>query len=186
MNIKEIPHFLGFIIFLTLLSSATYAHASLEGHTINYSYIVPNIDTVYEEGAYMVPGGGVTISNIAGTYNTITILGNSLVVNYPIAVGPEMVSWVDAPFNGFRINAPDYIFSSFRLLSNTALVDDPEFFFDAHNLYVNWADIFWSANGGKITFAINTSAVPEVDAYILTLTGLGLVGVVQRRRKLNN
>lgn len=186
MKFREISIFFSFVAFLTLLTSATFAHASLEGHTINYSYIVPNVDTVYEEGAYFVPVDGVTISNIAGTYNTITILGNSLVVNYPIVVGPEMVSWLDAPFNGFKINAPDYIFSSFRLLSNTALVDNPEFFFDAHNLYVNWNGIFWSANGGKITFAINTSAVPEAEAYILTLIGLGLIGLLHKRRKKVN
>jgi len=34
--------------------------------------------------------------------------------------------------------------------------------------------------------AINTSAVPEAEAHILTLVGLGLIGLLHKRRKKVN
>jgi hypothetical protein len=158
---------------LTVLACSANA-AVFDNTTVTYQYLFPDTSTVFDHGSYYVPPAGVTIPNIAGSPAlTLNIQGNDLTLNSAVTG-----QFAPGAFNGFEITDPSVTFSSFSLLSNTALSGSPVLSFDTHDLWVNMQNL--GINPGTVQFAVN---VPEPETYAMLLAGLGLIGFIAYRRK---
>ncbi len=181
-------------------SVTSIAHAGIfDGNTINYQYYFPNLSTPYASagnGDYLVDTG-VEISNVVDGFGTLDFSGDEFVISF--AHGGN---FSPTAFNGFAISdvsASINPFTSFSLVSNTAVSGTPILSFDANHLYVNWAGL--NFNRGELVFSVSSlaplpnshpvtsfsrtiSPVPEPDTYALLLVGLGLVGYSARRKQI--
>lgn len=170
-----------------------------DGHTVNYQYYFPNLSTPYASagnGDYLVDTG-VEIANVVDGFGTLDFSGDEFVISF--AHGGN---FSPTAFNGFAISdvsASINPFTSFNLVSNTAVSGTPILSFDANHLYVNWAGL--NFNRGELVFSVSSltthpnshpvtsfsrtiSPVPEPDTYALLLVGLGLVGYSARRKQI--
>ena len=187
-------------VAVCLGSVTSIANAGVfDGHTVNYQYYLPNLSTPYASagnGDYRVDTG-VEISNVVDGFGTLDFSGDEFVISF--AHGGN---FSPTAFNGFAISdvsASINPFTSFNLVSNTAVSGTPILSFDANHLYVNWAGL--NFNRGELVFSVSSltthpnshpvtsfsrtiSPVPEPDTYALLLVGLGLVGYSARRKQI--
>ena len=125
-----------------------------DGHTVNYQYYFPNLSTPYASagnGDYLVDTG-VEISNVVDDFGTIDFSGDKFVISF--AHGGN---FSPTAFNGFAISdvsASINPFTSFSLVSNTAVSGTPILSFDANHLYVNWAGL--NFNRGELVFSVSS------------------------------
>ena len=186
------------ITFATWCSLIGVATAGIfDGQTIHYQYYFHTPDTLYSHAAngdHLV-GSGVEITNIVDGYGTMNFSGDEFVVNFD-----RGTSFNPAAFNGFVISdLHDSInsFTSFNLVSNTGVEGTPVLNFDSDHLSVNWQGLGF--HGGSLVFTTShlpdlattdfattdfaTNPAPEPETYALLITGLGLIGLIARRRK---
>lgn len=187
-------------VAICLGSVTSIANAGVfDGHTVNYQYYLPNLSTPYASagnGDYRVDTG-VEIANVVDGFGTLDFSGDEFVISF--AHGGN---FSPTAFNGFAISdvsASINPFTSFSLVSNTAVSGTPILSFDANHLYVNWAGL--NFNQGELVFSVSSlaphpnshpvtsfsrtiSPVPEPDTYALLLVGLGLVGYSARRKQI--
>jgi hypothetical protein len=151
------------------------------GHTVQYNYFVPDLLPPFvtlsgnaANGNYVVPATG--INGFSGIFS-LDLQDDGFTANFQADS-----SWTGGRFNGFRITDIEGTisdFTSFSVVSNTALIGSPELSFDADHLFVNWRGLSYIP--GSIVFSVN--AIPEPEIYAMMAAGLGLMGWVTRRRK---
>ena len=185
-------------VALCLGSVTSIAHAGIfDGNTINYQYYFPNLSTPYASagnGDYLV-NSGVEISNVVDGFGTIDFSGDEFVISFA-----HSGNFSPTEFKGFAISdvsAAINPFTSFSLVSNTAVSGTPALSFDSNHLYVNWAGL--NFNRGELVFSVSSlapqphpvtsfsrtiSPVPEPDTYAILLVGLGLIGFTVRRKQI--
>ena len=183
---------------LCLGSVTNIAHAGVfDGHMVNYQYYFPDLSTPYaaaDNGNYLVDSG-VEITNVVDGFGTIDFSGDEFVISFQ-----HSGNFSPTEFNGFAISdvsADINPFTSFSLVSNTAVSGTPTLSFDSNHLYVNWAGL--NFNRGDLVFSVSSitphphpvtsfsrtiSPVPEPDTYAILLVGLGLVGFTARRKQI--
>ena len=169
-------------VILTLVAIVVWASSAnagiFNGHTVQYGYFFPDLSSPSgnaDNGNYVVPT--TVVNGFTGIFS-LDLQSDGFTANFHADN-----SWTAAEFNGFRITdingtIPD--FTSFDVVSNTALSGSPELSFDADNLFVNWQGL--SFTSGAVVFSVN--AIPEPEIYAMLAAGLGLMGLVARRRKL--
>jgi hypothetical protein len=173
------------IAALILGACATTANAGLlDGHTLQYQYLLFSSSTPYDDGAagsYTV-GAGVEISKFL--YD-IDLQSDGFTVIFKLAD-----HLTDVAFNGFRltdINGTIAPFTSFSMGTNTALLTETfgpiELTFDADNVFVNWQGTGVQPGIAEFHIGAAAAAIPEPEAYALLIAGLGLLGFQLRRTR---
>ncbi len=165
-----------------------------DGKVIHYQYFFHAPDTLYshaDNGDHLV-GSGVEITNVVDGYGTLDFSGDGFVINFA-----RGTSFNPAAFNGFVISDEHdsmNSFTSFNLVSNTGVAGTPVLNFDANHFSVNWQGLGFG--GGSLHFITTslppdiatadsaTTPVPEPDSYAMFMAGLGLMGFMARRRKI--
>jgi hypothetical protein len=157
------------------LAASSGAMASgLTGDAFSYQYYYPDLSSAYSgaaNGSYVV-GSGVEVSNIVDGAGTLDVTDGQVIVDF------TGTSWFNgAGYNGFVITG---------LPISSVTVDSSSTFsgavisFTGNTLSVNFQGLSFNA-GETLVLDIN-SAVPEAGNLAMMFAGLGLLGVVARRR----
>ena len=168
------------------------AHAALlDGKTVSFTYLFPDIDTISgspADGLYLV-GPGVEILNgfCCGFEGTLDFSDTNLLA----AFHDQAFYTPTGGFNGFRISDVFGSIDPITSVTVNALTDLPGFdasrvSFDENNIWVNWQALFAEALvSGRfrvVSLDINTVSVPEPG--ILTLVGMGLLAAAHSQRRV--
>lgn len=178
------------VLASALAALAFNANAGIfDGKSVKFQYYLPDLSYPYSgasNGTFAV-GEGVEILNLVDNFGTLDIQSNGFTAHFYGAIDIYGTDFDHSYiFNGFRITDVYGVidaFSSFSIIGNTDLVGTPMLTFDADNLWVNWGNTSMP-RAGDVQFAVNVAApVPEPETYAMMLAGLGLLGIVARRRK---
>lgn len=150
------------------------AHADgIGGDTVNVKYYYPNTFTQIDDfGTQVVSGSGATF--VTPNFNISVTDSQIIVTNFH-----DGGWWSSADFNGFVVTDLTKNFSAYALdpastmvgLSNANVTNL------ANSVSVNWQGLAIYPSPVVIL-----NAVPEPETYAMLLAGLGLIGVVSRRR----
>lgn len=157
---------------------------------IGYNFLYPDINTVYGgalNATFYVPVGGLqTIgSNADRYYSDQSILG---IFKRDGDYGPtwnsDQASFVGWEF--YDVNGTINRFTSVTLSPATNMVglDASRISFDADHIWVNFKGLSY-AKGDVVSLDLASSAppVPEPETYSMMVAGLGILGLIVRRRK---
>jgi hypothetical protein len=178
---KLIPYLKAALIGAALF--ATTAHASLlEGKSVRYDYLFPDINTAngwYGAGTYTV-GAGVEVND---TFS-VDFSDKNVTISYN-----NGVQWCGCgqSFNGVEFSDSDNSIDSFTSVSLNAAttmagLTADRVHFDADHIWIDWQNLAVPA-GAVVSIDLdsaNSTNVPEPTP--LALLGLGLAAMTARRK----
>lgn len=178
---KLIPFLKAALIGTALFATAAQA-SLLEGKSVRYDYLFPDINTAnawYGAGTYTV-GAGVEVNN---GFN-VDFSDKNIKITYNNSYG-----WCGCgqSFNGVEFADVNHDIDAFTNVSLNAATTLAGFtadrvHFDADHIWIDWQDL--SAMSGSVV-SIDLQSAPSThvpEPATLALFGLGLAGMVARRK----
>jgi hypothetical protein len=170
-----------FGIALFIISTTTHA-AFLDGKTVEFQYLYPDINSEYTNSGVpqdnFVVGAG---TEYFGFFFNTDFSDSNILINYNVSG-----EWQSTSFNGFRVTdilgAIDSITSvTINPATNLTGLDLSDIIFDDDHIWVNWAGL--SVDTDTIV-SLDIQGGPSVpEPASLALLGLGFAGMRLVRRK---
>ena len=188
-NNMALPNLIRFTTLACALLAGSAQAALLDGKTIRYDYLYPDINTTnpwqgsgtYTVGAGVEANSGLLSVDFSDTQIVIDLMSLD-------------ASFATDQFNGFRFTDANNSIDSFAsvdvntdwLSIDRAAFDKTRVTFDENTIWVNASGVSYR-NGGTLTLTItgaaptNTNTVPEPATW--GLAGLGLLAAARARRR---
>lgn len=169
------------VVAAGFLAASLGANAALlEGETVNFTYLFPSQGQTYQDLGNAVVGAGTEFTNFY--YFNLDVSDTSITAQNFVFGS----TWSGTAFNGFVIrdvnNAVTFNSVAVNALTNMAGLDSSRISFDAHNIFVNWQGLSFDTNT-IVKLDLNGTGVSVPEPAGLALFGLGLAGLLLRRRK---
>lgn len=169
-----------------MLCAHPRAHAAfLDGQTLGYEYLFPDLGTVFFSTSFVV-GAGVELPNMTSEFSapaSVDVSDTNIFIDF-------LVDRVFSPgsFNGFHMFDLLGTIESFgsvgiTLATNLAGFNSSLISFDANNLFVNFDALDFDANS---IVSIDIRPVPEPSTLLLVGLGLSMAGIAGWRRGRSN
>lgn len=179
-------------MFKQLLAAAIVLSATAaQADNFNYSYVFGDGTTIEGSFSATVNGDLLTgFSNISAAIDGEEFFGSGSLVNYGFEVGTgdwvagQAVATISGTYANFVFAADPEIFNNtnfFRIeFDQSGVTGAATAIKIGGGVYLDVSDQYYAPSRWTLTAV---SAVPEPESYALLLAGLGVMGVVVRRRK---
>ena len=177
------------------------AEAGLVGKTLDATYYHPDLSVPYDRAffapqSFTVADGIETIGIVEGVTALITDFSDSR-LTITLNTVLDAPTWNTTSFNGilFKLQSPGILGIASAVTDSTTSLsgfDNSRVSFTDGTLGINWSGLSYT-NGQQVVvdFTFQTSAatlasaVPETSSSLALLAGLGLFGLVARRRLMH-
>lgn len=209
MNVATLGSLALSLLFISV-PSARAAGNVFDGNafTVDYGVSSGGTDSFFSLSNAGVTGSASSVEVPAMSGWAIDTAGSTLSFTWDKAA--DFMNFGSPPFIGFRISDTGNLLGDITGVSITNTAYTPSAYgnlvegftpsdvtFDANNIYVNLSTSMWHATPmasmgdpyrDKIALAVEFQAapIPEPETYAMLLAGLGLIGVMVRRRGFAN